>query len=189
MPDALHFTDDADANRLLATNPTALIIGMLLDQQIPMERAFGAPHLLADRIEGPLEPATLAEYDDEEITEIFRGPPALHRFPGSMGKRTRDLCAAIVEDYDGDTARIWREAEDGPNFYRRLRALPGFGEAKARVFVGLVGKRLGEAPAGWEDEAAEWSSIADIEAFDQVAVLREEKRARKAARKQQRDES
>lgn len=183
MPDLLPFTDSDQANRLLATNPTALLIGMLLDQQFPMERAFASPHLLAERIDGPLDCATVAALDDETLAAVFRGPPALHRFPGSMGKRARDMCAHIVEHHDGNPSSIWATAPDGGDFYRRLRALPGFGEAKARIFVGVVGKRLGEGPPGWEEEAATWPSIADVDSFEKVLELREHKRAMKAAKK------
>lgn len=183
MPDALHFTDNDDANRLLATNPCALLIGMLLDQQFPMERAFLAPYLLADRLGGPLDPATVASLDDEALASIFKGPPALHRFPGSMGTRARDMCAHLVEHHGGNAAQVWRGATDGADLYKRLRALPGFGEAKARIFVGVIGKRVGEGPPGWKTEAADWPSIADVDSFDKVAELREHKRAMKAAKK------
>lgn len=182
VPDSLPFTEDADANRLLARNPTALMIGMLLDQQFPMERAFFAPHLLAERLGRPIDPATVAALDDATIDRVFGGPPALHRFPGSMGRRSRDLCAAIVADYGGVTARIWKDAADGAELLRRLEALPGFGKAKSRIFVGVVGKRLGQGPPGWEKVAADWPSIADVDSFDKVAVLREQKRAMKAAK-------
>ncbi|MDX1690584.1 MAG: HhH-GPD-type base excision DNA repair protein [Acidimicrobiia bacterium] len=179
-PEMLPFTEEDEANRLLASNPFALMVGMLLDQQFPMERAFFSPYLLAERLDGPLEPATVAALEESEIEELFQGPPALHRFWGSMGRRTRSLAEAIVEDYDGDAAAVWRGAEDGADLYARLRELPGFGEAKARIFVGVIGKRLGEGPEGWEEEAADWPSIADVDSFDHVAVLREQKRAMKA---------
>ncbi len=180
MPSILNFTDDPDANRLLASNPTALVIGMLLDQQFPMERAFAAPHLLAERLDGDLDASVISALDDDTLERIFKGPPALHRFPASMGTRARDLCTAVVEEYGGDTAAVWRTAADGTELYRRLRALPGFGEAKARIFIGVIGKRLGEGPPGWQEQAATWPSIADIETFDQIAELREYKRAAKA---------
>jgi uncharacterized HhH-GPD family protein len=183
VPDQLHFTENDDANRLLASNPTALIIGMLLDQQFPMERAFASPALLEERLGESIKAATIAALDDERLAAIFRGPPALHRFPGSMGTRARDLCARIVDEYDGDTASVWKTATDGADLYQRLRSLPGFGEAKARIFIGVIGKRLEEGPPGWEAEAADWPSIADIERFDQVLELREHKRAAKAARR------
>lgn len=180
MPDSLPFTDDENANRLLAANPIATLIGMLLDQQFPMERAFYSPYLLEQRLDGPLTAATVAALDDEAVETIFKGPPALHRFPASMGRRARDLCRQIVEDYDGDAARIWEEAADGADLYRRLRALPGFGESKARVFVAIVGKRLEAGPKGWESEAADWLTIADVDSFEKIAELREYKRAKKA---------
>jgi len=177
VPDRLPWTHDDEANRLLATDALALLIGMLLDQQFPMERAFAAPQMLKERLGGDLDAAAIADHDEDAFVEIFRGPPALHRFPGSMGKRTQAMCAAIVDTYDGDAAAIWETATDGAELYRRLRELPGYGEAKARIFVGIVGKRLGRGPAGWEEVAADWPSIADISAFDQIAHLREQKRA------------
>lgn len=183
MPDALHFTESEDANRLLAANPLALLIGMLLDQQFPMERAFLSPLLLQERVDGSLDPATIAALDDDTLTAIFKGPPALHRFPGSMGSRARDMCAHIVEHHGGDAASVWREAADGNDLFKRLKALPGFGEAKARIFVAVIGRRLDEGPEGWEADAADWPSIADVESFDQILELREAKKAMKAAKK------
>jgi uncharacterized HhH-GPD family protein len=181
MPTSLPFTQDEAANRLLAASPLALLIGMLLDQQFPMERAFLSPHLLEQRVGSPLDAALLAAMPSEELEEAFRGPPALHRYPGSMAKRTADLCRHLVAHYDGDAAALWATAEDGRELERRLRALPGFGHAKARIFVGVVGKRLGEGPPGWEERAADWPSIADVDSFDRVAELREAKRAMKQA--------
>ena len=182
-PTSLPFTEDEAANELLAANPLALLIGMLLDQQFPMERAFRSPHLLAERLGQPLEPEAVAAMDEDDLIELFKGPPALHRFPGSMAKRTRGLCEAIIEDYDGDAEAVWATAEDGKMLLKRLEALPGFGKAKARVFVGIVGKRLGAGPVGWEEAAADWPSIADVDSFDKVFELREHKRAMKAAKK------
>lgn len=181
-PDTLPFTDSAEANRLLATNPTALLIGMLLDQQFPMERAFFSPYLLQERLGGRLDAAIVAGLDDATLEKVFKGPPALHRFPGSMGQRAREMCSLLVAEYGGHPERLWTEATDGADLLRRLEALPGFGKAKARIFVGVVGKRLGAGPRGWEKSAADWPSIADIDAFEKVAVLREQKRAMKAAR-------
>jgi len=187
MPDRLNFTEDDQANRLLATNPTALLIGMMLDQQFPMERAFASPALLEERLGTALTPAVVAELDDATLEAAFKGPPALHRFPSSMATRARDMCAHIVEHHGGDTASVWEDAADGEGLFRRLKALPGFGEAKARVFIGVIGKRLGAGPEGWEDQAADWPSIADVARFEQVLELREKKRARKAARKAAKD--
>ena len=184
MPTELPFTEDHAANRLLAANPLALLIGMLLDQQFPMERAFHSPYLLAERLGQPLDAATIAATDIDRLTEIFRGPPALHRYPGSMAQRCHDMCRLIVDQYGGDPARIWREASTGRDLVGRLKDLPGFGAAKSRIFVGVVGKRLGEGPPGWEEAAADWPSIADVDSFEKVYELREQKRAMKAAKKQ-----
>lgn len=181
-PDRLPYTEDPDANRLLASDPFALLMGMLLDQQIPMERAFLSPALLRERL-GDLDPAHIAELPEEELVEVFRRPPALHRFPASMAKRTQALCRHIVDEFDGSAVSLWSTAGDGDELFRRLRALPGFGEAKARIFIKVVGARLGAAPDGWEHHAAGWPSIADVETFEDVAVLREQKRAMKAKNK------
>jgi uncharacterized HhH-GPD family protein len=183
-PASLPFTEDDDANRLLATDPLALLIGMLLDQQFPMERAFLSPKLLRDRLGSELDATTIAGMDPDRLTAVFRGPPALHRFPGSMGKRTQALCVHITQHYEGDPGAVWRTAADGGELYRRLRDLPGFGEAKARIFIALVGRRLGEGPPHWEDEAADWPSIADVDAFEKVFVLREQKREAKRKAKE-----
>lgn len=182
-PDLLQFTESDEANRLLATDGLALLIGMLLDQQFPMERAFYGPQLLKERLGEDLDAARIGGWDPEEIEEVFRGPPAIHRYPASMGKRTQALCASIVDDYEGRAENIWETAEDGAELLRRLKALPGFGDAKARIFLGVLGKRLGVAPPGWEEKAADWPSVADVATFDDVATLREQKKAMKAAKK------
>lgn len=179
-PDILHFTEDEDANRLLAKNGLALLIGMLLDQQFPMERAFLGPKLLSDRLGAGFDASAIAEHDPDHLEVLFRGPPAIHRYPASMAQRTQALCRAIVEDYDGDAERLWSTAESGSELMKRLQALPGFGKAKARIFVGLLGKRLGVRPPGWEEAAADWPSIADVAQWSDVADLRAKKRAMKA---------
>jgi uncharacterized HhH-GPD family protein len=187
MPDLLPFTENDAANRLLAEDPLALLVGMLLDQQFPMERAFLSPLLLRERMDGTLDPAAIAGMDEESLEIAFRGPPALHRYPGSMARRTRDLCAHVLERHGGHAEAIWEDAADGDDLYRRLRALPGFGEAKARIFVGIVGKRLGAGPEGWEQAAADWPSVADVDDFSRVAVLREQKRAAKEEAKRKKE--
>ncbi len=179
-PTELPFTEDADANRLLASDPLALLIGMLLDQQIQMERAFASPAILRDRMGGELDAGRIAATGEDDLIELFRGPPALHRFPASMAKRTQALCRHLVDEYGGDTARLWEGAADGGDLFRRLKALPGFGDAKARIFIKVLGVRLEAAPAGWEEHAADWPSIADVDTFEKVAVLREQKQAMKA---------
>jgi uncharacterized HhH-GPD family protein len=184
MPTALHFTPDAVANRLLASEPLAVMLGMLLDQQVPMEWAFTAPALLKERLGGgPLDAVAIAKMDPADLETVFRDKPALHRYPGSMAKRTHALCAFLVEHYDGRADAVWTDVESGEELLTRLLALPGFGEAKARIFVGLLGKRLGVQPPGWELVAADWASIADVDSFERVAEIREQKRARKAAAK------
>ena len=184
MPAALHFTPDADANRLLASEPLAVMIGMLLDQQVPMEWAFTAPRLLKERLGGgPLDATVIARMDPAALETIFRDKPALHRYPGSMAKRTHALCGFLVENYEGRADAVWSDAPTGDELYARVVALPGFGQAKARIFVGLLGKRLGVTPDGWETVAADWPSIADVDSFERVLEIREKKRAMKAAAK------
>ena len=182
-PTALHFTPDADANRLLATEPLAVMLGMLLDQQVPMEWAFTAPALLKQRLGGTLDATTIAQMDPAVLEAVFRDKPALHRYPGSMAKRTHALCAHLVEHYEGRADGVWNGVQTGDELLARVVALPGFGTAKARIFVGLLGKRLDVRPAGWETVAADWPSIADVDSFERVLEIREKKRAMKAAAK------
>ncbi len=182
-PDKLYFTESDEANALLADDGLALMIGMLLDQQFPMERAFFGPQLIRERTGEDLDAGRLAEWDPEDLAQKFQGPPAIHRYWGSMAKRTQALCQALVDDYDGRAENVWETADSGADLLKRLKALPGFGDAKARIFVGVLGKRLGVAPEGWEDKAADWPSIADVASFDDVTVLREQKKAMKQAKK------
>jgi uncharacterized HhH-GPD family protein len=177
------FTGDPDADALLSENPFALMLGMLLDQQVPMEWAFSAPKLLAERLGEPLEPKTLAAREPEAVEELFRAKPALHRYPGSMAKRAHALAAYLVENYDGRAENLWRGVASGEELYERVLALPGFGKDKARIFVGLLGKRLGVQPPGWETTAADWASIADVDSYERIGEIREQKRAMKAAKK------
>ncbi|MGD2060787.1 MAG: HhH-GPD-type base excision DNA repair protein [Acidimicrobiia bacterium] len=182
-PEQLHFTESEEANRLLASDGLALLIGMLLDQQFPMERAFYGPQLLKERIGEDLDAERIANWDPEDLAQKFQGPPAIHRYWGAMAKRTQALCQAIVDDYEGRPENIWEEADSGRDLLRSLKALPGFGDAKARIFLGLLAKRMGVRPEGWEEKAANWPSIADVATFDDVAVLRQEKKAMKEAKK------
>ncbi len=180
----LPVTGDPDADRLLADDPLALLLGMLLDQQVPMEWAFRGPATLRDRL-GHLDPARIAAMDPEELETAFRQKPALHRYPGAMARRARELCRHLVEVYDGDPTRIWG---DGPadEVLTRLRALPGYGEEKAKILLAVLGKRFGTAPAGWEAAAAPFSdaeprSVADVDSPEALARVRAFKQARKAA--------
>jgi uncharacterized HhH-GPD family protein len=182
-PDSLPFTGSDEANRLLAGDGFALLLGMLFDQQFPMERAFYGPQLLKERLGGDLDPEKVVAVDLETLEEVFRGPPAIHRYPASMAKRAQDLARVIVDDYQGRAESLWETAVDGEELLGRLRALPGFGVEKSRIFVGLLGKRLGVRPNGWEDKAADWPSIADVADYADVLVLRERKKAMKAAKR------
>jgi len=183
MPAALYFTPDADANRLLADEPLAVLIGMLLDQQVPMEWAFTAPLLLKERLGGELDATKIARMDPAALEAVFRDKPALHRYPGSMAKRTQAVCSFLVDNYDGRADGLWADVTTGDELLARLKALPGFGDAKARIFVGLLGKRLDVRPPGWETAAADWPSIADVDSYERIGEIREKKRAMKAAAK------
>lgn len=182
---ALHITGDEAADRLLADEPLALLIGMLLDQQIAIELAFTGPHRLSERL-GGIDAHTIAGLDPDELESVFREKPALHRFPAAMAKRTQALCRHLVDEHDGDVTRLWSEATDGRELVRRLRALPGFGPEKSKIFAALLAKRFGIAPAGWEEATAPFSdgelrSVADLAAPGDLDRLREHRRAQRAA--------
>jgi len=185
----LWLTPDPVANKLLSSDGLALLVGMVLDQQIPLERAFSAPAELAERLGRPLDAADLAGMDPDMLVAVFSERPALHRFPGSMAGRVQALCRTLVEDYSGQATNVWKGATSGRDLLDRVRALPGFGEQKARIFVALLGKQLGVHPAGWEEAASPFGepgsfrSIADIvdpASLDQVRAF---KQAAKAAAK------
>ena len=184
----LHLTGDPAADELLGDDPLALLMGMLLDQQIPMEKAFRGPYDLRERL-GGLDAATIAETDPEPFAALMATPPAIHRFPGSMAKRVQSLCAALVERYAGDAAAVWRDAATGDELLHRLTALPGFGDQKARIFVALLGKQLGVRPAGWREAAGAYgedgslTSVADVTSPETLQAVRDYKRSVKAAAK------
>ena len=188
MSSTLHLTGDDDADRLLSENAFALLVGMLLDQQIAMEVAFLGPARLSERLDGPLEPATVAATDPEDLEAMFRTKPAIHRYPGSMAKRVHALAEHLVEHHGGDAAEVWRGAADGRELQRRLRALPGYGEQKSRIFIALLGKQCGVRPEGWEEAAGAYAepgfrSIADVTDAGSLQRVRESKQAAKAAAK------
>jgi uncharacterized HhH-GPD family protein len=189
-PPTLRLAQDPDADALLASNPLALLIGMLLDQQFPLEWAFRAPYRLAGRMERTsLDAGEIAAYDPEAFVKLMAGPPALHRYPASMAGRVQALCRHVAERYGGDAAALWHTAESGQELLRRLRALPGFGEQKARIFVALLGKQLGVRPAGWREAAGPYGedgarrSAADVTDADSLAEVRAFKQAAKRAAK------
>ena len=184
----LHLTDDATADRLLSENPLALLIGMLLDQQVPMEWAFRGPATLAERLDGPLDAATIAATDPDDLEGLFRTKPALHRYPGSMAKRVHALCQHLVEEYDGDPEAIWADVDTGAELKKRLKALPGYGDQKARIFLALLGKQCGVTPDGWQEAAGDYGqdgfrSIADVTSPETLLQVRDVKQAQKAAKK------
>ncbi len=185
----LHLATTPAANQLLAEDPLALLVGMLLDQQIPMEKAFTSPQVLAERMGVPrLDASQIAEHDPVAFEALFRQVPALHRFPAAMAKRVQELCRALVQQYDGDTASVWGTAADGPELVRRIAALPGFGAQKARIFTALLGKQFGVQPAGWQAAAAAYGepgyrSVADVVDGESLTKVREFKKQAKAAAK------
>ncbi|WP_413250100.1 HhH-GPD-type base excision DNA repair protein [Sinomonas flava] len=185
----LRITGDADADRLLTDDPLALLIGMLLDQQVPMETAFAGPLKIAQRA-GTLDPAALAHMSPDEFAELFKETPAVHRFPGSMAARVQALCGAVEQEWGGDAKAIWTEGDpDGAEVLKRLKKLPGFGEQKAKIFLALLGKQYGYAGAGWRGasgaygEEDSYRSVADIVSPESLAKVREYKRGQKAAAK------
>jgi uncharacterized HhH-GPD family protein len=185
----LHLAQDPAADALLSRSAFALLIGMLLDQQVPMEWAFSAPGRLAERLGHDPDPVELAGYDPTKLVEIFTGPPALHRFPGAMAGRVQALAAHLVEKYDGDATAVWADARSGEELRRRLEALPGFGRQKAQIFLALLGKQLKVRPAGWRQaaggygEAGVFRSVADVTSADTLAKVRSYKKQLKAAAK------
>ena len=189
MAPTLNLVGDADADALLAADPLALLIGMLLDQQVPMETAFAGPKKLADRL-GGLDVHRIADADPDEFAAICARPPAVHRFPGSMAKRIQALCAEVMDRYDGDAAALWTSGDpDGKEVLKRLKALPGYGDQKARIFLALLGKQIGVRPEGWREAAGEYGedgsrrSIADVVDAQTLQEVRDFKKASKAAAK------
>jgi uncharacterized HhH-GPD family protein len=182
---SIPITSNDEANRLLIESPLALLVGMLLDQQVPMEWAFLGPWTLRERLGGRLDAAAIAAMDPADLDERFRQKPALHRYPAAMAKRTHALCQHLVEHHEGDAAQVWTGAADGADLYRRLRSLPGYGDEKAKIFMAILGKRLGVRPDGWEDAALPFSddtprSVADIDSPEAFARVRAFKQQRKA---------
>jgi len=185
----LCLAQDPDADALLTRDPLALLIGMVLDQQIPLEWAFKGPLHLTQRLGRDLDATDIAARDPEMFAKAFATPPALHRFPGSMAGRVQELCRVIVEDYDGDPAGIWTRVSTGAELLKRIEALPGFGKQKAKIFVALLGKQMGVRPKGWREAAGEFGedgsrkSVADITNEKTLGQVREFKKAMKAEKK------
>lgn len=185
----LQLVQEPDADALLEANPFALLVGMMLDQQIPMEVAFSGPKKIADRI-GSVDAREIADYNPDKFTELCSQTPAIHRFPGSMSKRVQALAQMIVDDYDGDVTAVWTADDpDGAEVLRRLKKLPGFGDQKARIFVALLGKQYGVQPKGWRAAAGDYGkagthmSVADVVDTVSLQEVRNYKKKAKAAAK------
>ena len=184
----LALSQDPDADALLARDPLALLIGMVLDQQVPLEKAFSSPYVLTQRLGHDLDAREIASYEPEALATLFSTPPALHRFPGSMAGRVQELCKVIAESYDGDAAKVW-DTKDAGELLKRIKALPGFGEQKAKIFMALLGKQLGVRPRGWREACAPFGdektriSVADITDGKSLLEVRAHKQEMKKAAK------
>lgn len=175
----LPYTGNDEADRLIATDPLALLIGFVLDQQVPLQKAFSGPYELRRRI-GTLDAAEIAAMDGARLESAFKARPALHRFPGNMARRTQALCEQIVRDYGGDAGAVWRDVDSAAELNRRLLALPGIGEMKARTIVGILAKRFGIRPQKWEEYAPQHMSLGDVDSAEALAEYQAGKRAYKA---------
>ena len=180
---------EAEANELLGRDPLALLIGMVLDQQVPLEKAFSSPYVLAQRLGQTPTAREIAEFDTDALIAIFAQPPALHRFPKAMAARVQDVCRTLVGRYDGDAGNLWADVADGSELLKRVGSLPGFGKQKAQIFVALLGKQFGVQPPGWREaaggygEEGSFRSVADIVDGDSLARVRAYKKEMKAAAK------
>ena len=182
---AIHITGDDTADKVLSDDPFALLLGMLLDQQFPMERAFAGPAKILERF-GTLAPAAIAAAEPEAFADLCATPPAIHRYGRSMAARAQELASQVVEQYGGDASRIWTEAGSGADLVTRVMALPGFGKQKAQIFTALVAKQLGVRPAGWEQAVGDYSldgfrSVADVVDAESLQKVRDYKKQKKAA--------
>ena len=185
MRGSLMITGDAAADELLNTDGTALLIGMLLDQQVPMEMAFHGPATLLGRL-GHLDASKIAAMGEDEAVAVCCEKPAIHRFPAAMGRRIHALCSMLTTEYGGRGENVWEGVASGDELYRRLRSLPGFGDEKSRIFVAVLGKRMGVQPDGWRQTAGKFGddtprSVADSTSPETLAAVRQWKRAQKAA--------
>ena len=191
MASTFFITGDPAADQLLHDDSLALLLGMLFDQQVPMEWAFASPAKLKDRL-GHLDATKIAEMDPDDFVAVCTEKPAIHRFPGSMGKRAYEVCRVVADEYDGDAANIWKNAPTGEDLLARLQALPGFGGEKSRIFLAVLAKRLGVRPDGWEEAAAPFSdeqrrSVADADTPEHLEEVRAWKKLMKAQGKTKTD--
>ena len=187
MPGTLYITGDTASDKLLNSNGNALLLGMLLDQQVPMEWAFAGPATLKKRL-GHLDPKKIAAMDVEEFVSVCCEKPAIHRFPASMGRRIHEVCTVLTEQYRGNATNVWKGVDSGDQLYRRLRSLPGYGDEKSKIFVAVLGKTQGVRPGDWQTAAGVFGddvprSVADIDGPESLEKVREWKKAQKAAKK------
>ncbi len=184
---SLYLTGNPEADALLARDGNALLIGMVLDQQVPMEKAFSGPAVIAERMGGSLDVAAIAAADPEQFAALCATPPAVHRFPGSMAGRVQAVCRVLIADYRGAAENLWATAATGAELRKRIAALPGFGEQKAAIFLALLGKQYGVAPDGWREAAGAYGedgsriSVADVTSPESLTAVRAAKKAAKAA--------
>ncbi|MFJ2771676.1 HhH-GPD-type base excision DNA repair protein [Streptomyces sp. NPDC087300] len=190
MDVTLRLAQQPDADELLGRSPLAALVGMLLDQQVPMEWAFAGPYTIAQRMNAEdLDAHDIAAYDPDEFAALLSAKPAVHRYPGSMAKRIQQLCQYLVDHYDGDPAAVWEGVPTGKELLQRLNDLPGFGKQKAQIFLALLGKQLGVRPKGWREAAGDYGaaksyrSVADITGPDSLHKVRAHKQEMKAAAK------
>ncbi|MFM9369097.1 HhH-GPD-type base excision DNA repair protein [Streptomyces sp. Da 82-17] len=186
----IHLAQEPKADALLGRSPLAALVGMLLDQQVPMEKAFAGPYVIAERLQADdLDAHDIAAYDPEQFAELMKEKPAVHRYPGSMAGRVQKLCQYLVDEYDGDAEAVWRDASSGKELLARLKALPGYGDQKAQIFLALLGKQYGVTPTGWREAAGVYGekgafrSAADITGPETLAKVRAYKQEMKAAAK------
>jgi len=180
VSDRLHFTGDEEADRLLVSEPMALLLGFALDQQVPVQKAFSGPMVLLRRL-GTLDPKRLAALDPAEMDAASKGPPAIHRFPGAMARRVQELATHIADTYDGDAARLWTDASDARDLKQRIAALPGFGEMKVNSLLAVLARRLDINPAGMSDLLPTWPTLGDVDSPQALADYQAKKQAHKAA--------
>ena len=183
MTQILPYTDDPAANALLEEDPFALLVGIVLYQQIPVETAFAGPSRLKERLGGDLEPSLIAGFEPDSLEALFKEKPAIHRFPGNMAKRVQAVAQYVDTEYDGDTTGIWSDVDDAADLMKRLKAMPGFGEYKARIYLAVLAQRFGVQPSGWETYLPDWPNISEIETPEDRVDLKARKKEWKATQK------
>lgn len=183
MAATLHYTDEPDANALLESDPFALLIGLTIYQQVPTQKAFMGPYVLVERLGGPLDARSVAAMDPDVLEAVFKEPPAIHRFPSNMARRVHAVASHIVEEYDGDAAAVWLDVESADELMKRLKAIPGFGDYKARLTLGVLAENFGVRPDGYEAHMPDWPSVVDVKSPSDLAELSARKKAWKQAKR------